>query len=103
VDGFGSAVLVVVLVAVIGAEVLSLVVCGLKGKQGLTVLGIFFHPCWWVGAIRLATPTSWWARRFYGPEKRERADARFGGGDGATAWSGSDRSWNDGPDGGTWD
>lgn len=100
-NGFQSAVLVVVLVVVIGAELGSLVVCGLKGKQGLTALGIFFHPCWWVGAIRLAKPESWWARKVYGPEKRERADARFGGGDGATAWADGDRPWSGSSDGRT--
>jgi hypothetical protein len=88
VNGFQSGVLVVVLVVVVGSELASLVVCGLKGKQGLAFAGIFFHPCWWVGAIRLAKPESWWARRCYGPEKRERADARFSRGDGATTWAG---------------
>jgi threonine/homoserine/homoserine lactone efflux protein len=35
---------------------------------------------WWVAIFRLARPSSWWARRFYGPEKMQRAFDRFGGG-----------------------
>jgi hypothetical protein len=33
----------------------------------------------WIGAFRLATPGSWWARHFYGPRKMARAEARYGG------------------------
>jgi hypothetical protein len=32
----------------------------------------------WIGAFRLATPRSWWARHFYGPRKMARAEARYG-------------------------
>ncbi len=32
----------------------------------------------WIGAFRLATPGSWWARHFYGPRKMARAEARYG-------------------------
>jgi len=31
-----------------------------------------------VGAVRLAKPESFWARRFYNPTKIERAHKRFG-------------------------
>lgn len=41
---------------------------------GFLLLGII----WVVAACRLARPSSWWARRFYGPEKMERALTRFG-------------------------
>lgn len=33
---------------------------------------------WIIGSFRLARPSSWWARRFYGPEKMQRAERRFG-------------------------
>jgi hypothetical protein len=33
---------------------------------------------WVVAALRLARPSSWWARRFYGPKKMQRAIDRFG-------------------------
>jgi hypothetical protein len=32
----------------------------------------------WIGAFRLATPASWWARHFYGPGKMARAEDRYG-------------------------
>jgi hypothetical protein len=32
----------------------------------------------WIGACRLATPGSWWARHFYGPRKMARAEERYG-------------------------
>jgi hypothetical protein len=41
---------------------------------GLLLLGVV----WLVAACRLARPSSPWARRFYGPEKMERARRRFG-------------------------
>lgn len=34
---------------------------------------------WWIAALRLARPDSWWARRFYGPAKLERSRQRYGG------------------------
>jgi hypothetical protein len=39
----------------------------LKGKSGFALAGFvgFLHFLWWIGAIRLAKPNSWWARRFY--------------------------------------
>jgi hypothetical protein len=33
---------------------------------------------WWIAAMRLARPDSWWARRFYGPDKLERSQKRYG-------------------------
>jgi hypothetical protein len=32
----------------------------------------------WIGAFRLATPQSWWARHLYGPRKMARAEDRYG-------------------------
>ncbi|MGA8114675.1 MAG: hypothetical protein WCA46_13500 [Actinocatenispora sp.] len=69
---------VVVVVAISVLYIVPIVICGLKGKQNMITLGVFFHPVWWVCAIRLAKPASWWARRYYGPEKLARADERFG-------------------------
>jgi hypothetical protein len=53
------------------------VTAGLKGKAGMVVAGLFIHPCWWFGAIRLAAPHSWWALRFYDEHKLRRARIRF--------------------------
>jgi hypothetical protein len=67
----------------LGLYVWAIVVCFLKGKSGLAVLGIigFFVPflSWAaiIGAIRIAKPDSWWARKKYGPEKMKIAHQRF--------------------------
>lgn len=67
----------VVVVVVLVAWVIPLIVTALKGKRGLALAGILFHPCWWFGAIRLAKPESYWARRFYDSEKLHHAQTRF--------------------------
>lgn len=50
-------------------------VTALKGKWGVFAVGFAVWPAWVLGALRLAKPDSWWARRFYSPERRERARA----------------------------
>lgn len=52
----------------------------LKGKPLLGLIGIFIPAVSVVGAIRLASPPSPWARRFYDPAGRKlaRSRARFG-------------------------
>jgi hypothetical protein len=57
--------------------VVPAVVTGLKGKYGLVALGILLHVCWWVGAIRLAKPDSFWAKRYYDAAKLGKARDRF--------------------------
>lgn len=42
---------------------------------GFLVIGLI----WLVAALRLARPDSWWAHRFYGPQKMERARRRYEG------------------------
>jgi hypothetical protein len=59
------------------------VVCFLKGKPVfgiLAVLALLFggFSLWaLIGACRIAKPTSWWARKKYGPEKMDIAHRRF--------------------------
>ena len=53
------------------------VVTALKGKWGFFVAGFLIQLFWFIGAIRLAKPGSWWARRFYEGDKLARAQARF--------------------------
>lgn len=49
-----------------------------KGHYAAFLLGfLLLGMVWCVAACRLARPTSWWARRFYGPRKLERARHRF--------------------------
>jgi hypothetical protein len=71
-DAIVIAVVVLFIVGVITINVL-------KGKRGFAVVGLIVHIVWYVGAIRLAKPDSWWARRYYGPEKLERSRMRFVG------------------------
>lgn len=50
-----------------------------KGQRAAFFLGfVLMGTVWLVAACRLAHPTSWWARRFYGPKKMQRATNRFG-------------------------
>lgn len=63
----------------------AVVICVSKGKFSTSILGAFVPLVALIGAIRLARPTSRWARRFYSPSKLARArrratgfDARFG-------------------------
>ena len=69
------------IVAIVVSVVIELAICALvalKGKIGTAVIGMFIPPAAWVGAIRLARPGSWWARRRYadGSEKLAKAEAR---------------------------
>lgn len=53
-------------------------VCILKGKIATGIVGIVVPVVALVGALRLAKPASWWARRRYREKKRARAEHRFG-------------------------
>ena len=59
------------------------VICFLKGKPVFGILGVLallfggFSLWALIGACRIAKPTSWWARKKYGPEKMEIAHRRF--------------------------
>jgi hypothetical protein len=66
-------------IALTVADVSLGVITFLKGKYRFGIVGLLFSIFWIVGAIRLAKPDSWWARRFYPPdsEKRRKADERF--------------------------
>jgi hypothetical protein len=52
------------------------VICVLKGKYRLSVLGLPIPAVAVAGAIRLARPGSVWARRCYSPERTEKAKER---------------------------
>jgi hypothetical protein len=56
-----------------------LTVTALKGQWALFFAGwLTVGVVWWIAALRLARPGSWWARRLYGPDKFARAQARYG-------------------------
>ncbi|MBV9048849.1 MAG: hypothetical protein JOY58_11305 [Solirubrobacterales bacterium] len=67
------------LVIAVAIDVLLAVAAILKGKPVLGLTGIFLPVVSLVGAVRLASPTSPWARRRYEPggRKLERAQARW--------------------------
>jgi len=68
----------IIVLVIIGVAILSLpTICALKGKWGFALAGVIIHVLWYVGAIRLAKPASWWARRFYSPYKLGEAARRF--------------------------
>lgn len=46
-------------------NIIVVVIAALKGKLYLAVFGVFAPLFAWIGAIRLAEPSSVWARRFY--------------------------------------
>ena len=53
------------------------ILCLLKGKIATGLIGLPIPLVALVGAIRLATPSSFWARRFYADPKMARARERF--------------------------
>jgi hypothetical protein len=61
--------------------VVPCVFCFLKGKPVFGLIGLsgFLVPVAWVGAIRMAKPRTWWARRHYAPggEKEQLCHERF--------------------------
>ncbi|MFF7586676.1 hypothetical protein ACFZCK_04180 [Kitasatospora purpeofusca] len=63
------------LVTVISVNALAMVVTLLKGKMWTGLLGIMVPGLSWVGAIRLARPSSPWARWRYAGRPRRRARA----------------------------
>ena len=64
--------------AVAVALILGLaVICFVKGRVLLGVIGLFVPVVALIGAMRLANPSSLWARRRYSGPRLERATARF--------------------------
>jgi len=54
------------------------IICLLKGKIETGLISLPVPLIAFVGAIRLAKPSSFWARRFYSERKMARAEERFG-------------------------
>jgi hypothetical protein len=67
------------LVVGLAVDVLLATLAIFKGKRLLGLIGIFVPVCSLVGAVRLASPESPWARRFYKPGGRRlaRSQARW--------------------------
>jgi hypothetical protein len=73
----------VVIALALVAWLVLLVMCLLKDKMLISVIGFltgaFGVPVLAYGALRLAQPQSFWARRFYAGDKLERASMRYPG------------------------
>ncbi|GAB3430414.1 hypothetical protein [Flindersiella endophytica] len=67
----------VVIPVLITGYIVAPVITALKGRSELLVIGVFFHPVWWVGAFLLAKPNSWWARKLYDGEKLAQSQRRY--------------------------
>lgn len=80
-------------VVVLLVNFLLVAVTALKGKYPTALLGLFIGPVAWVAAVRLARPTSPWARRRYGPKKLARAQRRAAAFD--DRWAPIRRHWDD--------
>ena len=67
------------ILVVVALDVALCILAILKGKPILGLTGVFMPLASLIGAVRLATPTSPWARRRYPPELSEasRSQARF--------------------------
>lgn len=72
---------------------LVVAVVALKGKYPTALIGLFVSPVAWVAAVRLARPTSPWARWRYGPKRLERARRRAAEFD--ERWAPVRRHWDD--------
>jgi hypothetical protein len=67
----------VVLSVVIVPHITYTVICLLKGKLATGLIGLPIPTLGLVGAIRVAKPSSYWAKRFYAEEKMAKATRRF--------------------------
>jgi hypothetical protein len=67
------------LIVACAIDVGLLVVCWLKGKPGMVIVGLFVPLVGLIGAIRLAKPTSYWAWHWYESDKMAEAQRRFAG------------------------
>jgi hypothetical protein len=53
-------------------------ICAAKGKLGTAVVGVVVPAIAYIGALRIARPSSPWAKRAYGkhPERMEKSEKR---------------------------
>ena len=58
---------------IVGSWIAGFIVCIMKGKYGLAALGFLFPLSWYIGAIRVAKPGSYWAKANYGTDEHKQA------------------------------
>jgi hypothetical protein len=74
-----NAVAALYLIVIFGIFLVPAAVLLAKAHIAVFVLGLLTMGLVWIVACwRLARPRSWWAKRFYGAEKLQRAHARYG-------------------------
>lgn len=66
----------VIMLVLLLIHLVLVVITALKGKYPTALIGVFFAPVTWWAAVRLARPTSPWARRYYSTAKLARARQR---------------------------
>ncbi|MCK0516422.1 hypothetical protein [Williamsia sp. DF01-3] len=76
-EGNPSSTSVAITALIVLVHVAYSVICLLKGKLATGLIGLPVPLLGLIGALRLAHPTSYWARRFYSERKLERAERRF--------------------------
>jgi hypothetical protein len=73
-----TAVQIAYVIALIAVLIGPVTICEMKGQDWLVGANWLTKgvSCW-IGMFRLASPSSWWARHFYGPKKMARAEERY--------------------------
>jgi hypothetical protein len=92
VDGFELTLRVTATGILIADGVLS-VICVLKGKYRTALFGLFLLPVGVIGALRLARPSSIWARHYYRGRRLERTPRRAADFD--QRWAPLQTDWED--------
>ncbi|MEU3658870.1 hypothetical protein AB0E77_03775 [Streptomyces sp. NPDC032940] len=82
-------------IATVGGNFLFSLLALAKGKARLAIFGVIVPVIALIGAVRLARPGSFWARRFYGRRPRARAKSRLRAYHHDRRWSGRSRALQD--------
>jgi hypothetical protein len=69
--------IIIGVILMLAGRVFVVVISFLKGKPGFGGVGMVWPIFALIGAIRMAKPHSWWARKYYGTEKMTIALQRF--------------------------
>lgn len=81
------------LAAALSIHFVLVAITALKGKYPTALIGLFISPLTWVAVVRIARPTSPWARWRYSAKKLERARRRAAAFD--HRWAPVRRHWDD--------
>ncbi|MFD5452991.1 hypothetical protein ACWDTR_27995 [Streptomyces sp. NPDC003470] len=82
-------------IATVGGNFVFSLLALAKGKARLAIFGVIIPLLALIGAVRLARPGSFWARRFYGRRPRARARSRLRAYRHDRRWSGPRRALQD--------